>query len=125
MIDKSNDYLYQNSTITIWYLAKTTEGDATFNTNSVTVFKAATGIVQIAYVVRNMPSREGELQIDRASFNIWRIPAGSVVPALGDKLYDGEGFWIVDHVDYCDRDDLLSYNRYRVTCKRSKQKVVA
>lgn len=124
MIDKSRDYLLQNSTITVWYLRKTSEGDAIFNTNSVAIFQGASGVEEIDYVVRNMPSRDGLMQLDHATFNMWREPCGDVVPALGDKLYDGEWFWLVDSVDFCDRDDLLPYNRYRVMCTRSKQTVV-
>ena len=125
MIDKSSDYLYQNSVIRIWYLSKTVEGNATFNTNSVAAFKAAVGIKVIDYVVRGGPKRAGALQTDHAAFNLWRAPCDGLVPAIGDKLYDGQWFWLVDEVEFLDRDDLLPYNRYRLSCTRSKLTVVA
>ena len=124
MIDKSSDYLYQNSTLRIWYLSKTAEGSAAFNTNSVVAFKATAGIKIVDYVVRNMPSRTGALQIDHSVFHLWRIPCAGLVPALGDKLFDGEWFWLVDEVEFMDRDDLLPYNRYRLSVTRSKLTVV-
>jgi len=118
MIDKSQDYRYQNSTIEIWYLRKTAEGNATFNTNSVTTFKAAA--TTIPFVVRNAPKREGELQVDRSEFHIWRAVSKGITPALGDKLWDGEFFWLVERVEFMDRDDLRDYNRFRLTVLRSK-----
>lgn len=122
MIDKSRDYLYQNSTITVLYLAKTSEGNATFNTNSVGAFTAMA--TPVPYVVKNAVTRDGELQVDHGVFNLWRSVCGTVVPALGDKLYDGITFWLVDQVEFMDRDDSQQYQRYRLSCTRTKAVVV-
>ena len=128
MFDKSKDYLVQTSSISIWYLEKTAEGSAAFNTDSEAAFKASAK--QVDYVVKSGSSltsgsyTEGE----DAHFNVWRevwLTAGfTALPKESAKLFAEGKFWIVQQVEYLDRDDSGEQQRYRLTCKRSKRKAV-
>ena len=128
--DKSKDWKLQISPITLWYMRKTAEGDATFNTNSESAFKAAAE--EIPYCVHNSGTRSSPefIQGDKEEFYIWRdkwIDAfeESTLPCISDKLFWNGKFWLVDDVTYTDKDDSGFFQRYKVTCTGSNRSVEA
>jgi hypothetical protein len=115
-IDKSNDWMYQVSTVTIWYLAKV-EGNVI---SSISEFKVSA--TQIDNVKTNLTSLVSPhfLQNEEAVFHLWRAkcPEG-FLPHVSDRILIGNAFFVVNSIKYCDRDDSGFYQRYRLTCTGS------
>lgn len=129
MIDKSNDHLIQNSVFPMWYMRKTVDGGATFNTSSESAFKAVA--TQVDYVKRQTESIASPNFLEGGSetFHVWRTPwlaAGMAdVPHIGDRLFALGKFYVVKEVDFTDFDDTLVYQRYRLVCEASKRTATA
>lgn len=82
--------------------------------------------VTVTNCQRNAPTREDLargphlLQKQAAVFHVWRYyTTGGFEPVIGSKLLDGTELYLVDRVEYMDRDASGSPQRWRLTCVRA------
>lgn len=128
MFNKSKDYLVQTSPIDIWYMRKPGEGDALFNTASVSTFKGGARVVHYALMSQVQRQAPEFKQNETVQFHVWRTPwlaAGFTdMPCVSDKVFAGS-FWLVSEVEYCDMDDSGDYQRYVLHCTGSNKDLQA
>lgn len=129
MIDKSKDYLVQNSTKTAYVMHKPSEGSPAYNTNSIADFKD--GAKTVEYTLKQTVDRTSPdwTQNDNVVIYIWRTPwlaAGFTdEPLLSDKILVDNQFYLVNNVGYTDYDDSGYYQRYVLHCTGSNRPAVA
>jgi hypothetical protein len=117
IIDKSQDYLLQNSTITVYYLPKTVEGVVVTS-----ISQAQADGIEIAYVKRDTADRDSPQykQKEIVVFHLFRsaCPEG-FWPNISDRIQALGTFWEVAEAKYTDYDDSLLPQRYRLTCVKT------
>lgn len=117
IIDKSQDYLLQNSTIVILYLPKSTEGGVI---TSVAEFMLRAH--RIEYVKRDSTKRNSPefLQKEVEVFHLFRTVCPlDFLPYESDRIYAMDTFWLVERVELTDYDDNCVFQRYRLTCTKT------